>query len=942
MARDHSSGNRPVVDKLYIGRVESIHRGFLYQHLYAVGCILNLMSLERGYVAVERDEDIELVTDSETCFIQVKTRSRPLQTADIDDALERFANLRDSHNTSFSEKTVRFAIVSNVNPGPALAKRIDSTSWPSDVSFSSPGRTPAVHTLAPPPWDSIGSAIEWCIGRASELAFQSLNPETLVWKLSARVHFAASGEDSARPNHQFVRADLPALFELFIQQLYKFPAIPEDYRPQHDEPCFDPDCTVQLVIGFSGAGKTVWSSWQAHHISAESVYFDIGDLSGPALASSIARELTARFISGSGTGSAQLPAGTGLETLRFVAQAIDLPEPPFVVIDNVHRVKPEHLRQVVEACSSVRFVLMGQPCPHLRRLESLLKSSSIELPGWDIDTIAQVFTTECTNISPLAARGWRQLTSGLPLYVQSAARLCKEIAGGDADRFLEIVRRSDHPVDLAQEAILALVIDNLTEDERNLVAALSLAQSRLTEEECRSLMSALPVLDGRIAPTLRALSRNGLIQTYADGSRKLHDALYVQARGLFGFLDIDIQLRLKCQLRDILFSSLEMERDLTRLGAWLRLLGPTGRVDILVDIASSEMFHELGEPSDLKEVLLDTANEAGDDKELQYWALDAIVFWELQEDTYVRNPEPHLGRLEALVERGSFTARQQVAVIMKRMIMSGMEADDEAVERAFQVAQPLIESDDVMSRIVRYNYASAMFHSGSVKEALEIAEELYCEYYDVLGIDVSDVFGANPTTMEMLVGERIEELQDDLKHLADCLSLAAMCSRSLGNHPGLLGIHAAKFFQLAGAHRSQMKVAQDVVDDFIKVGEMESALQIMESSVVPLLNQFEFDGQMMDVRGQYAVVLAYNGRIADARTEMEAIEPYVAALPQWYQGRLVVQRRIIEELSRVEGKRHKGPAQLAKGGDRSTVGEPKKRTKIGRNALCPCGLRKEI
>ena len=474
MARNHNFGNRLVVDKLQIGRVESIHRGFLYQHLYAVGCILNLMSLERGYVAVERDEDVELVTDTDTCLVQVKTRSRPLQIGDIDDTLERFSKLRGSHDASFAKRTIRFAIVSNVKPGPALAKRIDSPSWPSDVSFSSPGRSQRVHALAPPPWASIGSAIEWCVARANELAFQSLSPETLVWKLAARVQFAASGEDAARPNHQFIRDDLPDLFELFIQQLYKFPSIPEDYRPQDDEPSFDPNCLVQLVIGFSGAGKTVWSSWQAHHISAESVYFDIGDLSGPALASSIARELTARFILGKGTGSAQLPAGTGLETLRYVAQAIDLPEPPFVVIDNVHRVEPEHLRQVVEACPSVRFVLMGQPCPHLRRLESLLDTSSIELPGWDIDTVAQVFASEGTKITPSAARGWRQLTSGLPLYVQSAARLCKKLAGRDAEGFLETVRWSDHPVDLAQEAILALVVDNLTDDERNVVAALSL------------------------------------------------------------------------------------------------------------------------------------------------------------------------------------------------------------------------------------------------------------------------------------------------------------------------------------------------------------------------------------------------------------------------------------------------------------------------------------
>ena len=267
MARNHNFGNRPVVDKLQIGRVESIHRGFLYQHLYAVGCILNLMSLERGHVAVERDEDVELVTDSVISFVQVKTRSRPLQPGDIDDTMERFAKLRDSHNASSGKKNIRFAIVSNVQPGPALAKKIDSPSWPSDVTLSSPGRSDRVHDLAPPPWASIGSAIEWCVARANELAFQSLSPETLVWKLAARVQFAASGEDAARPNHQFIRADLPALFELFIQQLHNFPSIPEDYRPQDDEPSFP--------VGSSCAAsyRLFWSRQNSLELMASTSYF---------------------------------------------------------------------------------------------------------------------------------------------------------------------------------------------------------------------------------------------------------------------------------------------------------------------------------------------------------------------------------------------------------------------------------------------------------------------------------------------------------------------------------------------------------------------------------------------------------------------------------------------------------------------------------------------
>ena len=756
------------------------------------------------------------------------------------------------------------------------------------------------------------------------------------------MQFAASGEDTTRPNHQFFPAELPDLFELFIQQLYNFPSIPEDYRPQEEEPRFRSDSPVQLLVGFSGAGKTVWSSWQAHHTSAESAYFDVGDLSGPALASSIARELTARFISGKGAGSAQLPAVTGLETLRYVSQAIHLPEPPFVVIDNIHRVDPEHLRQVVEACPTVRFVLIGQPWPKLKRLEALLNISSIQLPGWDFDTVAQVFVSEGATITPAAARGWRQLTSGLPLYVQNAARLCKRLWEGDAEGFLATVRRSDHTVDLAQEVILALVVDNLADEERHVMAALSLAQLPMAEEECRALMSKLPTTNDHLGSTLRTLSRNGLVQTYANGRRKLHDALYVLSRGLFDRLDGDAQLELKCQLRDILFSSVEKERDLTRLGAWLRLLGPTGRVDVLVDIASSEMFHEIGNPSDLKEVLIDTANSAGGDSELQFWTLDSIVFWELQEDQYVRNPEPYLNRLEELVARGSFSAQQRVAVIMKRMIFSGMEGDQQAVKQALQIARPLFEFDGVMSRIARYNYASAMFHARALGEALAAAEDLYTEYYDWLGIEVQDVLGANPAAMEALVRGRIDDLQDELKHLADCLALAAMCKRRLGEHPRLLGIHAVKFYQLSGAFKSQMKVAQDVANDFVAMGDATSALQIMESDVVPLLNRFAFDGEMMDVRGQYAVVLAYNGRVADARSEMDAIKPYVEALPQEYQSGFHNQQRIVEEISRTIGRRDSERAQMAGAMEPTKFSKPIRTTKIGRNAPCPCGSGKKF
>src|SRR5882762_1599848 len=67
------------LDPRQIARIESVHRGFLYQHLYAAGCLL--LAGQHGVcsVTVEFDEDVELELDSgDRVYIQIKTRSSPL------------------------------------------------------------------------------------------------------------------------------------------------------------------------------------------------------------------------------------------------------------------------------------------------------------------------------------------------------------------------------------------------------------------------------------------------------------------------------------------------------------------------------------------------------------------------------------------------------------------------------------------------------------------------------------------------------------------------------------------------------------------------------------------------------------------------------------------------------------------------------------------------
>ncbi len=63
-----------VLDERQLIRIEAVHRGFLYQHLYAAACLLLAGKAGAGHIIVERDEDIEVQLPDARVYAQVKTR----------------------------------------------------------------------------------------------------------------------------------------------------------------------------------------------------------------------------------------------------------------------------------------------------------------------------------------------------------------------------------------------------------------------------------------------------------------------------------------------------------------------------------------------------------------------------------------------------------------------------------------------------------------------------------------------------------------------------------------------------------------------------------------------------------------------------------------------------------------------------------------------------
>ena len=344
----------PVLDPKQLTRIESVHRGFMYQHLYATGCLLTASGSVLS-VRVERDEDIEVVAEGSVSYIQVKTRSKPLAYDDIEGALERFKALGDAHRAGHRDGKARFIFVSNVAPSDALLETLNAAPLSPDVSLVWPQGIlgPAVNDL-PPAWPDIPGAVVWCTAAAEKLPLKLIASESLVWKVAAHAAVAASGT-APYEHHSFQVADLPALFEQILVQLQEFPEPLQHHRPLQDEPPLESDAHLRIISGFSGAGKTSWAAQAAAHAANSCIYYDAADTSPAALASALVRESAGQLRSSALPLERVLaPGATGLQSLRALDETVSSwARPPILVIDNAHNLPAAALDQVRDRKSVV-------------------------------------------------------------------------------------------------------------------------------------------------------------------------------------------------------------------------------------------------------------------------------------------------------------------------------------------------------------------------------------------------------------------------------------------------------------------------------------------------------------------------------------------------------------------------------------------------------------
>lgn len=930
----------PTLDPAQEIRIEAVHRGFLYQHLYAAACLLTSGQSGATSVVVERDEDIELVTPAGNFYIQVKTRSQPIMPADVKSTMDRFDALRQEHLQGRRQGRATFVVVVNQVLGPSLAEKVETGKLAGDVEILWPGRVCSGGLgQLPPAWADIDGAVAWCVDRATTVPLAMLAPDSLVWKLAGRVQAAAAGE-APHADHTFSVADLPSLLDQISIQLQDFPAPPEQYRPQEKEPQIGSSPRVRIVSGFSGAGKTAWASQVATLSRHNCSYFDCAETPGEALALSLVRELAAK-LAGAGPDAVRkilLPGATGVESLRQLDLYLKREGlSPIVVLDNVHRVSAESLKRMIDVTSALKFVLLAQPLGTLLEIEALLGLTREPLRGWGLDDVAAAAVGWGCRGDALAMGRLKTLTAGMPLFVRSAATIAREEYSGRIDQMCDAVDALTNLTQTAQEVILAKVFDAFPPAAQQTIAVLSVSSIGLQTAEINKLLNAaIEMNEQAVAGVIRTLRAAGVVEIYGNREIRLHDAIRVVGSQHLTGMPADVASRARVALKELMVVAFERDRNTARFSLYTRLLLTTGDVKTLVVLIGEEMFHEMGVAVEVWHGLEALVAKDESDPEQRYWALDGLLFSDMKLG-HMDRLAPRLKAMEQLIDSGALGEDEVLSFLMKRMLHLSNQGDDEGVRRAIRELDSRLPDKPVHRRVFFYNAAAALFRLGRYESAMRLVEQVIDDTFAVLGIRPEQVLGAKQAALWALINK--PELDHaDIKRLADALELKAMVADKLHVLAPFARIHAMKFYAIAGAIDSLIRVGQDLADEFVARHDFVGAREVIEQHVMPVVVNNQLLNRHLDVRAQYAVVLAYCGLYSEAEREMERLQAYKAGLTPEAHRILANQRQLIAEIKAnpIPQRRSVGHPSIQRSKPVSGA------VKIGRNEPCPCGSGKKF
>ena len=301
--------------------------------------------------------------------------------------------------------------------------------------------------------------------------------------------------------------------------------------------------------------------------------------------------------------------------------------------------------------------------------------------------------------------------------------------------------------------------------------------------------------------------------------------------------------------------------------------------------------------------------------------------------------------MQALVDENGLGDDEWLAWGMKHMLLMSELGDAKGVGEMLATVEQRIPAEAEHMRVFRYNRALALFKLGDNKSAVAAASDLIEEYYEELGITPGDVIGRNAPELRPLLPTG-RDITDTLKHLADTLDLFAQAAGRVSHRSAMARIHAMKFYELAHAFDSLVRVGLDLVDEFVWVNDFIGARRILERNLFPIMQSVGMASRVLEARALYAVVLAYCGDHQAASEEVARLRPFEEAMAPGHREAFQDQKRIIERVRLFGAPRQRevhipAPLQVLFDQRRGAPGAVEPRRKVGRNERCPCGSGKK-
>lgn len=941
-SQDRDGSEPAVLDLAQLARIQGTHRGFLYQHVYAVVCILSSPTSATARVRVERDDDVELVRATECVYVQVKTRlGSLLAPSDIDGVLERFDALRKAHERGERPGTARFAIVANVELGPTLAQR----EWPPDVVIVTPSSAANVGRIGiPTPRSTVEQLLQDAQRMAQAFTMSALKPESLVAKLVGLVAQAAAGE---LPERSFAADNLDRTCELVAAQLRPFPVV-GTYRPQTREPPIANGGSVLAVVGHAGDGKSAWAAEMAAHTTEVAVYVPCSAAPGEQLSSRLVDAVATTLATRGDVRMHDLvvPGRIGTDALALLDRQLAQRHLSVIAfVDDIHHLSAESVVAAVRAAPAIRFVLLGRPSQTMSETAALLGVTANILGGWSNDVVAALLADAGCSTRPAEVDALRQVTDGAPLFVLQAVRMIQEL-GGDTGAYATSLARGTTHGRPAQEVLLEGTVTSLPSAAGRVASGLASVDVGLTADEWFGMLSeVLGLGEGEARRAIRLLLDLHVANGTVTGIVSLHDAF----RSLLTerFLSTIEVRALRERAVAFLQAQLVEGRGEQHIVGYMRTLALLGRFSEIADVSNalSEWIRETGTISQVRDHLEAAASSNQIEDEDRFWALDTLTFFDVEDDR-VDSATVRLQSMEPLAT--SLDDHARGALLHKRVLVAFKRNDVVEVRRLVNGWS----GSATHVRILKYQLALAEAQSGQIEKAVQILHGVADEYLAKIGLTRQQVFAANLPQLRAMM--RPDASAADARHLADCYDAIVKITHSHAEYRAqgaLPAFWSAKFYELAGATRSVLRASQEIVDVMLGVhDDPEEARRFIEASLLPGLARSRLPDMAVPIRAQYAVVCAHCGDYDRAIAEIESLAPYVSGLPSAAQEEIERQRDLIQEL-RASGptsperlaarrQRHAEQARISEQLRSMLIQAPSRQSpqsKVPRNSRCTCG-----